>query len=30
MRTWVLMLKFISFGWNVVLSYQYLELNCYK
>ena len=24
MRTWGLMLKFILFGWNAVLKYQYL------
>ena len=24
MRTWGLMLKFISFGWNAVLKYQCL------
>ena len=24
MRTWGLMLKFIPFGWNAVLKYQYL------
>ena len=25
MRTWGLMLKFIPFGWNAVLTYQCLE-----
>ena len=25
MRTWGLMLKFIPFGWNAILTYQYLE-----
>ena len=25
MRTWGLMLKFIPFGWNAVLKYQYLR-----
>ena len=27
MRTWGLMLKFIPFGWNVVLKYQYLGVE---
>ena len=25
MRTWGLMLKFIPFGWNAILTYQCLE-----
>ena len=27
MRTWGLMLKFIPFGWNAVLTYQYLGVE---
>ena len=27
MRTWGLMLKFIPFGWNAVLKYQYLGVE---
>ena len=27
MRTWVLMLNFISFDWNHVLKYQYLGIE---
>ena len=27
MHTWGLKLKFISFGWNAVLSYQYLGVE---
>ena len=27
MRTWGLMLSFISFGWNDVLKYQYLGIE---
>ena len=27
MRTWGLMFKFIPFGWNAVLKYQYLEVE---
>ena len=27
MRTWGVMFSFISFGWNVVLKYQYLGVE---
>ena len=27
MRTWGLMLKFIPFGWNAVLTYKYLGVE---
>ena len=27
MRTWGLMLNFISFGWNAVLKYQHLGVD---
>ena len=27
MRTWGLMLKFIPFGWNALLKYQYLGVE---